>query len=423
LITLKHCILVRGARQLLTLHGPKEVRRGEALRSLGLIEDGSVLVINGVISNVGPTRRVENLSEARSAEEINAAGRVVMPGFVDSHTHLIGAPPRVVHGRQRATERLSVAATMQANMQYVRNTPASTLEHNAGRNLEQFLRHGTTTLEAKSGSGLNAAAESKMLRVLHAIRDRFATVVPTFFGAHTLPPEFSRTDEYLKWVSTEFLPKLRDRKQARFVDALCDPTGLSAREIRPYLDAARRLGFHVKVHADQSARSGGTLLAVEFGAVSADGLNHIEQDEVELLARSSTVATLLPGAVHAGFFDRFAPARQLIDGGAAVALASAFAPSAPSTFNMQAIVSLACSHMDLSPEEAISAATINGAHAVGQSTHCGSLQYGKDADLLVLNVSDYREIPQYFGSNIVALAMRKGHVVYREGALTCGGGS
>ena len=418
---MKRSVLIRGARQLLTLHGPSGPRRGEALRSIGVIEDGSILIVNGVISNVGPTRRVENLAEARSAEEINAAGRVVMPGFVDSHTHLLGAPGRVVHQRPRAVGK-DDGDSIPPAMQYIRNTPAATLDFHARRYLELLLRHGTTTVEAKSGYGLNASSELKMLRVLSGLNGGISTVIPTFFGAHVVPPEFANADDYIAWMCVELLPKLRDRKLTQFVDVCCDPAGFTVQQARPYLDAARRLGLGIKIHADQAVRSGGAQLAVEFGAVSADGLNTLEREDVEILARSSTIATLLPGTVHQGGFDRFPPARLLIDLGAAVALSTAFAPWSTSTFNMQMIVSLACSHMGMLPEEAIAAATINGACALGQGGRSGSLEYGKDADVLILNVSDYRDIPMHFGCNIVAVALRKGHVVYREGALTCVGG-
>ena len=388
------------------------------MRSLGVIEDGSVLVVNGVISEVGPTRRVENLAAARSAEEINAAGRVVMPGFVDSHTHLVGAPVKAVQQSHRRT----LVDALASAIQYVRNTPASTLQFSGRRHLELLLRHGTTTVEAKSGYGLSASAELKVLRVLSALDGELASVIPTFFGAHVLPAEFGTPDQYLSMLGTDVIPKLKDRRLAQFVDVLCDPAGFSMQHARSYLDPAKRLGFGIKIHADQAVRTGGTALAVEFGAASADGLNAIEDQDVEALARSSTVATLLPGLVHSRMYDRFPPARQLIDAGAAVALGSAFTPWLASTFNMQMVVSLACTHMDMQPEEAISAATINGAHALGRGGQSGSLEHGKDADVLVLDVSDYREIPMHFGCNIVASTMRKGQVVYREGALTCGGG-
>ena len=260
-----------------------------------------------------------------------------------------------------------------------------------------------------------------MLRVLAGLNGRPASVMRTFFGAHTLPPECSSPEVYLRSVCEGLVPKLKERNLARFVDVFCGPSGFRAEDTHTFLTTAKRQGLGVKVHADQAVRTGGVRLAVEFNAVSADGLNAVEDEDVDLLARSPTIATLLPGTVHHGGFDRFPPARDLIERGAAVALASAFTPGCPSTFNMQMVVSLACTHMNMLPEEAIAAATVNGAYAVGEGEQCGSLESGKQADLLILDVSDYREIPMHFGCNIVALAMRKGHVMYKEGALACVG--
>ncbi len=394
------------------------------MRNLGIIEDGSVLVVNGAVASVGPTRRIENLAEARTAEEINAAGRVVMPGFIDSHTHLISAPQRLFQVRTANGAHSTVyskAAGMAAALHYVRTATAANLEFQARKHAEWCLRHGTTTLEGKSGYGLNASSEMKMLRVLNAFNETCVRVVPTFFGGHAVPPESENPAAWIQTVCSELLPKVRERKLARFADVLCDSSGFSAEEARPYLETALRFGIPAKVHADTSGPSGGTRLALEFNAVSADGLNAIGQEEIDLLARSSTVATLMPAPVHLGITQQFAPARRLIDAGAAVALASCFDPSAPSTYSMQTVISLACSHMGMSPEEAISASTINGAHALGLGSRCGSLEFGKDADLLILNVSDYRDIPLLFGGNTVSMALRRGQVVYREGALTWGG--
>lgn len=422
---MKRSILIRGARQLLTLHGPTGSRRGEALRNLGLIEDGSVLIVNGTITSVGPTRRIENLAEARSAEEINASGHVVMPGFVDSHTQLVSPPPRVLQFRVNAGETpghgpVSSPHLFWTALQYIRNTPASTLEFQARKHLEACLRHGTTTLEIKTGYGLNATGETKMLRVLAALNGKGATVVPTFFGARASPPEYAgQPVAYLSWLADEMLPKLRARHLAHFVDVLCDDGGFTADQARPYLLAAKRFGLAIKVYGEQALRTGAVRLALEFDAVSVDGLNAANSDEVELLARAQTIATLMPVSAHFGYYSDMPPARELIDRGAAVALATGFHPSLNSTFNMQTAISLACSSMNMAPEEAIAAATINGAHAIARASRCGSLEAGKDADVLILNVSDYREIPLQFGCNSVAIAMRKGEVVYREGEVNC----
>jgi imidazolonepropionase len=316
---------------------------------------------------------------------------------------------------------LGDASAFAAACQYVRNTPAATLEFAAGRYIEACLRHGTTTIEIKTGYGLNAAGELKMLRVLAGLNDRCVSVVPTFLGAHAVPPEyFGRNQEYLAWLCTELLPRLQERRVAQFVDVLCDPEGFSLDETRVYLDAARRLGLAVKVHAEQNSHTGAARLAVESDAASVDGLNHADDTDADLLARSRAVAVLLPGSVHQGSYSRFPPARMLIRAGVAVALASGFQPAVCSAFNIQMILSLACTHLGMTPEEAISAATINGAHALGRAQRCGSLQFGKDADLIIMNVSDYREIPFYYGCNLAAAVMRRGEIVYREGAVTCG---
>jgi imidazolonepropionase len=418
---MKRAVLVRGARQLLTLHGPAAPRRGELLRQLSIIEDGSVLIVNGVISNVGPTRRIENLAEARSAEEIGASGRVVMPGFIDSHTHVISSPLRFSRQgavRQGQQEHPLGHDSVAAGIQYIRNTPATALEFQARRHILGFLRHGSTTIEAKSGFGLNEAGELKMLRVIASLGSLIGTV-PTFLGANTEPPEYrGRLDEYNKWLCSYLLPKVRTRRLARFADVFCDPAGYPLEQARTYLDSARRLGLVPKIHAEQSVRLGAVPMAVGMEAVSVDGLNHASEEDIHLLGRSSTIATLLPGSVYQGSYSRFPPARALIDAGAAVALATAFHPGVSSSLSMQMAICLACTQMRMTPEEAISAATINAAHAVQLASVAGSLEFGKHADLIILNVPDYREIAYYFGVNQVALTMRKGEVVYREGTVT-----
>lgn len=427
---MKRNILIRGARQLLTLHGPAEPRRGNALGELGLIEDGSVLIVDGLISNVGPTRRIENLKESRTAEVIDAHGRIVLPGFVDSHTRLLGAPGRLDEYRltrfaDAGSAAIGAASATSAAVHYIRNTSGGTLEFNANKYLEASLRHGTTTIEVSAGSGLDASAEMKLLRVLNAMNGRCASVIPSFLVTHAASSEFiGRTAEYVTWLSQEMLPRIREKKSAKFLDILCDPAGFRLEEARLLIDASRRLGIPARLQAEQSVRMGAASLAAQVEAAGITGLNCATADDAALLGRSKTIATLLPGlvhqSVHQGVHARFPPARHLIDSGAAVALASGFRPSACSTLSMQMTISLACTHMNMTSEEAISASTINGAYAVGQGRRCGSLEYGKEADLLILNLSDYREIPYYFGANSVSLVMRKGEIQYRDGTVACG---
>lgn len=367
---------------------------------MGLIQDGSVLITDGVIVRVGPTRQVENVAAARTAKEINANGRVVMPAFIDAHTRIVTAPARVTG--------------LQNRVEWVRNSSPSKLEADARRYVETAIRHGTLTLETKSGAGLNAASEMKVLRVLAKIADSGLSLIPTFCGAPAIAPEFGDPAAYLSALCDEMLPKLRDRKLARYVEGQCDSEAFTAEQIRPYLTAAARTGWPLKLHGDQRSRSGCTSLAVEFGAVSVAGLNRCDRDDINLLARSATVAMLLPRMC-----DHSPPGRQLLDAGAVVAIASGFHPSTPSTLNMQTVVALACETMSFTPEEAICAATVNAAQAVGKGGACGTLECGREADLLILNASDYRDIALHFGCNLVHLAMRRGETVWQEGPLTC----
>jgi imidazolonepropionase len=391
------------------------------MRHLGLIEDGAVLITNGIITNVGPTRRIENLARARQAEEINATGRVVMPGFVDCHTHLIAAPPRVGEMSLPAAASEGTHKLAQFSADHIRRTPAPSLESHARKILFGFMRHGSTTIEAKTGYGLDDSGEMKILRVLAHLVDSGLNVTPTFLAPHVPPPEFPGTiSEYLDWVNAYLIPKVRTRNLTAFVDGICGPNALDVQQAHTLMNAARRLGFATKLHAEHSARLGCIRMAVEMGAVSVDGLNYADSSDAIVLGQSRTVGVVMPGPMYQGYASRFAPARMLVDHGVALALASGFHPPVSSTYNMMTVIAIACTHLGLTPEEAVTAATINAAHALSCSTQAGSLEFGKPADLIMLGVSDYREIPYHFGVNLVALTMQKGQVVYREGVVACG---
>jgi imidazolonepropionase len=415
---MKNKILVRGARQLLTIRGPSGPRRGDALRDLGIIEDGAVLIINGVIDNVGPTRRIENLAAARGADEIDASGHVVMPGFVDSHTHLIAPAPRFVAHHLGSDPGLHPASPeFAAIVQHMRNATPGPLEFQAKRYIDAALRHGTTTMEVKSGLALSVAGELKLLRVIANVAKGPVSAVPTFYGAQAVAPEFrGRPDAYLDMLCTELLPKVHTRRLATFADVFCDASAFTPEQSIRFLACARDFGLRAKIHAELNSRSGVVGAALQAGVASVDGLNYARIEDAALLARSQTIATLLPGFIHGLGSKRLPPARMLIDSGAAVAIASSFHPTVNSTYNMQMIVSLACAHLEMTPEEAISAATINGAYALARAQTCGSLEFGKSADLLVLTVPDYREIPLHFGSTVVSMVLRAGKIVYRQGS-------
>lgn len=384
--------LVRGARQLLTLHGPNGPRRGTDLNNLGIIEDGAVLIADGLIREIGPTRRVENLALAREAEEIDASGRVVMPGFVDSHTRLVSGPLRI-------SQQTSPVQELSARI----------LETVAVRALEQAVRHGTTTVEAKSGLGAAESRELKILRI-HSKIQRRAPLVSTFLVNSTVPDAEDR-DVYLERVCEYVLPLIKRRKLAQFVDIRCEPGAFTPVQSKSFLASARALGFGLKLQSGVQPSSSSISVAVELAATSVDGVIEPKEQDISALAQSRVVATLLPGSVFFAGTHRYAPARALIEKGAAVALATSYNPETIPSQNMQMTIALACMRMGMTPAEAISAATINGAHAVRRASTTGSLEIGKSADLLILGVPDYQEVPYHFGVNVVELVMQAGVVL------------
>jgi imidazolonepropionase len=375
-------ILVRGARQLVTLHGPRGIRRGTQLRDLGVIQAGVMLIRNGVIAAVGSGRTVENLEGARSAAEIDVAGKVVLPGFVDCHTHLGPWCPLLPGARARAAGPASSPA-LQRNLQH---------------RLRMFAGHGTTTVEAKTG-------DLKTLQVFGKLDGVLPAVTPTWFlEAGDLP-------------STAPLSLIR--RLARHVDVASGRGGVAIHDARNRLEAARDTGLKLMVHPHDRSPSSGLRLAVECGAASVGHLDGAGQDDVAIMSQSFTIAVLLPGpAFHQGR-GHLPAARAWIDSGAGVALATDFDSVTSPSCNMQMMMSLACTHMGMSPAEAVAAATINGAHALGIAGEAGSLETGKSADFTVFDAADYREIPYQFGVNLVTLTVKKGVVLYRQGEVAC----
>jgi imidazolonepropionase len=396
------------------------------MRELSVIEDGSVLISNGIIRSVGPTRRIENLAEARAAEEIDATGRIVMPGFNDPHVNLVGPPARSLEYPQGSDAASITASEMaQAAFSYLKNTPPVRLEFHARRIVQRSVRHGTTSLEAKCGYGLDETSEIKALRAV-ANSGGCANLIPSYVASassteYTSAKYSEKADLYLKWVCAELLPKVRRRNMVAFAEISCDPDGFTLDQARTFLVTAGRLGFLLKLQAEQTTRMGAVRLAVEMDARSISGLNFCDQFDADMLSRSRTVAVVMPARELQSHSAKLAPARLLIDSGVAVALASGFRPALPGTYSMQSVLSLACTDFAMTPEEAISAATINAAHAMNRAAISGSLEFGKEADLIMLDVSDYREIPYHLGVNHIEMTMRKGEVVYREGTIACSG--
>ena len=410
--------LITGCSELLTLRGAAP-RRGRDLSDLGIIRDGALLVRDDRIVAAGPRRRVERLRAARRAEKLDLGGRVVLPGFVDSHTHLIFPASRADEYEQRISGKTyeQIAKNgggIRATVEALRRSRPEALVANASAHLREFAAHGTTTLEAKSGYGLNWMSEAKILGILQQLhQDQPLDIVRTFLGAHIVPPEFHRRpDAFVDLLVKRWIPAVATAGLAEFCDAFCDRGAFTVAQSRRILAAGRTCGLVPRIHAEQLAHIGAARLAIEVSAASADHLEKIDASDIRALALSNVVCTLLPGCgFHLGT-GCYAPARKLIDAGAIVALATDFNPGTSPTLSMPMILSLACSQMGVTPAEAISAATINAAYSLRQQDRIGSLEEGKYADLAAFNVASYREIPYYFGMNLCNLTMKRGVVIH-----------
>ncbi len=410
--------LIKGARQLLTLRGASGPRRGADLRNLGLIQDGAVLIVDGRIHEVGPSRRLENLAIARQAHLIDASGRVVMPGFVDSHTHLVSGPARVPDYETRDAP----AAETQALARTIQDLSPRTLQAQALHTVSEAIRHGTTSFETKSGLGLTEATEIKILRAHAALCKQSVPLISTFFcadvsahvSAHVSPAYPDSPDQYLDRVCSHILPLIQRRKLAEFADIRCQQGAFTVEHARRYLLAARQIGLGLKVFMGGQPPAGAIAMAVELGVSNIGLVLALTPDEAAILAQSQIIATLLPGSAFFLGAKEYPPARMLIDAGVAVALGSNYHPESSPSQNMQMMISLACGNMKMTPAEAVTAATINAAHALRKGSSIGSLEPGKNADLLILGVPDYREIPYHFGMNLVELVMKNGTVLLQR---------
>jgi imidazolonepropionase len=413
-------LLILHAAQLLTVASPDGLRRGAAMRELGAIHDGALAITDGRIVAVGATVDLRDLADS-AAQVIDATGKVVLPGFVDAHTHVVFAGDRVdeFELRLQGATYLEIMATGGGIMSTVRATRAATedqLVAESAARLHQMLAHGTTTAEAKSGYGLTTADELKMLRVIDTLNaTQPLELVPTFLGAHALPAEYAdRADAYLALVVDEMLPAVRARGlPLPFVDIFCDQGAFTPAQLEHVLGAARALGFPLKAHLDEFAALGGTPAAAALGALSVDHL--IASGDADLAAlrdHPATIATLMPATPFGLGLGRYAPARRMIDEyGLAVALGSDLNPGTCWCIAMPFAIALACRGMRMTPAEALVAATLNAAYAVGRGADVGSLEVGKQADVLILSVPDYRHLAYRIGENLVETVIKRGRIV------------
>ena len=414
-------LLIAGASQLLTLRG-RGPRRGNSLSNLGIIEDGALLVRDGVIAAVGTRAQVEALPEARAAEKLELGGRVALPGFVDSHTHLIHAASRAEEYELKIEgasyeEIARKGGGILNSVKKLRAATSEALKKRAAEALKKFAAYGTTTVEAKSGYGLDVASELKILRLHQQLAaEQPLEIVSTFLGAHVVPAEFrGKTDgaeKYIALLTEKLMPEVADQGLAEFCDVFCDRGAFTRSQAKRILEVGKQLRMTPRLHAEQLSRTGAAQLAVELGAASCDHLEKVNKSDIRALGKSKTVATLLPGCdFHLGL-QKYAPAQELIDAGAIVSLATDYNPGTSPTLSMPMILSLACTQLRMMPSEAIAAATINAAYALRREKTIGSLEVGKQADIAVFEVADYREIPYYFGVDHCWMTLKRGRVIH-----------
>ena len=413
-------MLIHSASQLLTLaNGPQ---RGKTLGTLGIVEDGAIVVRDEKIVAVG---RTDELRNAYPDEPTLDAGHcVLMPGFVDPHTHLVWAGDRANEfemkmGGMAYLDILAAGGGIISTVKATRNASMETLIAQTRPRILRMFVHGTTTAEAKTGYGLQISTELLLLKALLALDDESPLdLVTTFLGAHAIPPEFKDNPQgYTDEVTNTMLPMLKEwwgthapRLPLPFVDVFCETNAFSLERSRQILTQAGSLGFPLKIHADEFANLGGAALAAELGAASADHLVVTSDADIAALGKSDTVAVALP-CTPFGLAERhYTPAKKLLEANAMLALATDCNPGTSWNESMQFAIALACRYMELTPAQAIAAATINAAHAIRRSDTIGSLEVGKQADMLILSVSDYRQVGYRYGTNLVKQVIKRGHV-------------
>jgi imidazolonepropionase len=419
----KSALLLVNVGQLITLQSPSAnpgPRRGPDLKQLGIIESGAVLCLGGKIVSVGTTKdalRDPWLKKNRKkVTEIDCTGKVVLPGFVDSHTHPVFVSPRLVDFEKRiegaSYEEIAAAGGgIRSSLESVRKAGKRQLAEKVLDAWHDMAAQGTTTVEAKSGYGLTVESEIKSLQAIREAASLWpGTVVATLLGAHAVPKEFQgRSQNYVETVCKEMIPQTERRKLAQFVDVYCDQGAFTPAETEEIFVAAEKHGLGVRAHMGQLSE---TALRpfLRFHPASFDHMDHVSDDDILQLAKHDTIATLVPGANYFLGMREYPKARKLIEAGVPVALATDYNPGTSPTLSMPMAMSLACTHMKMSPAEAITSSTINGAWALRLADRKGTIEAGKDADLAVFAVEDYREIPYWFGANRCSMTVMTGEV-------------
>jgi imidazolonepropionase len=400
-------LLITHARELLTLHGPKKPRIRGQMRNLGIIKNGSIAIQNGQIVDVGQNLRY------KAETVIDASGKLVMPGFVDPHTHVVFAGSREFELDLKLAgvpymEILRRGGGIFYTVEKTRNASPVQLLQQSKKRLDTMLRYGTTSCEAKTGYGLDVKNELKLLRVQKKLQETHPMdLVSTFLGAHAIP-QHMQVNEYIRTILSEMLPKTKGL--AQFCDVFCEKGIFTVAQAKKILEAGKQYGLIPKIHADEIVDTAGALLAAEVGAISADHLLRSSEAGFCAMAQRHVVGVILPGTPFCLMMEQYAPARKMINSGVPVALATDLNPNCW-TENMQMIIQLACLKMQMTPAEAITAATFNAACAIGMQHTVGSLEKGKQADVLILDCPNHQFLPYHFGVNLVEIVIKKGQIL------------
>lgn len=415
--TMDKGLVIKNIKELLTLSSSFRDPTG-----LGIIQDGAVVIREGKISWIGKTEDLPGeLIWGQPPKIIDATGKVVMPGMIDAHTHLVFGGSRENEFEQRieGLTYLEIAARGGGILSTVEATRKASFEELfilGKRRLDRFLSNGVTTLEAKSGYGLSVEDELKILRVSKALNlEHPVEIVPTFLGAHTLPKEFREERQtYVDLVIQMMIPQVAEEGLAEFCDVFCEEKAFTLEESKKILEAGKQFGLKPKIHADQLSPGGGAELAAEVGATSADHLEYVSSKGIELMAERGVVAVLLPGATFFLTMKKYPPAREMIEKGVRVALSTDLNPGSSMTESLPLMMTMGCLLYRMTPKEVIQAVTLNAARSIGREHEIGSLEPGKKADLLILDIPNYKYLPYHFGVNHTECVIKRGEIVYER---------
>lgn len=416
---LKEADLLLFTESLITCKGNGAPKTGANMQDVGLIKNAGIAVKHDIIIDVADRKTIESQYKLSPAgRKIDAHWRPVLPGLIDSHTHPVYAGNRVKEFTMRAQgatyqEIHAAGGGIQFTVENTRKATDRELYSKGAVTLMRMLEHGTTTVEAKSGYGLETEEELRELKVIRQLSEALPlTVVSTFLGAHSIPPEYKdNREEFVRIIIEEMMPRVKEEKLAKFVDVFCEEGAFTLEETRRILQAAKDMGLDLKLHAEEFSSMGSAKMAGEMGAISVDHLLKISERDIEALAKTDTILTIMPGTLFFLNMKEYAPARKMLDMGAKIALATDFNAGSCMSESMLMAMSLACIAMKMTPEEAINAATYNASFAVGLNDRIGSIEAGKKADMVIFEIDDYRLIPYHFGVNLVKTVFRNGRAV------------